>query len=80
MALAGFTFEPDADYNDRVVCDMCGLSVGSWEDEDDPMQAHVQVFCPASSWPLHAVKHVPPSCILALPAIKLNFTYTNGHE
>jgi hypothetical protein len=31
MALAGFSFEPDQDYEDRVVCKMCGLSVGSWE-------------------------------------------------
>lgn len=31
MALAGFTFEPDEQYQDRVVCKVCGLSVGSWE-------------------------------------------------
>eukprot|EP00802_Teleaulax_amphioxeia_P005529 Tamp_05533.p1 GENE.Tamp_05533~~Tamp_05533.p1 ORF type:complete len:913 (-),score=204.14 Tamp_05533:161-2899(-) len=42
MAMAGFSFEPDADYQDRVVCEICGLSVGSWEENDDPMQAHVQ--------------------------------------
>ncbi|KAJ1469440.1 hypothetical protein T484DRAFT_1851772 [Baffinella frigidus] len=37
VALAGFSFHPDAEYSDRVVCLACGLNVGAWEHDDEPM-------------------------------------------
>ena len=44
MALAGFAFHPDAEYQDRVECLACGLNVGAWEQDDEPMYLSIPIM------------------------------------
>lgn len=36
MAQAGFVYTPQAAGDDTVTCLYCNLSLGGWEEEDDP--------------------------------------------